>query len=53
MTKEQYAYVTSAFEKSLCAKLQNSGSANFAHARDCSFAYVNSPSTAATVAVNM
>jgi hypothetical protein len=35
----------SAFEKSLCAKLANSGSANFANAHSCAFSFVAAPVT--------
>jgi hypothetical protein len=34
----------------LCAKLRNSGSANFAHAHDCSFSFVTNPAIMAEMA---
>ena len=42
------AFLHTAFEKTLCAKLKNSGEVNFANVHNCSFRFVFSPASEAT-----
>ncbi|GAX09991.1 hypothetical protein FisN_11Lh016 [Fistulifera solaris] len=41
VSDEKLAFMHGAFEKALCQKLKNSGSANFANVHDCNFRFVH------------
>ena len=43
LSDAKLAFLQSAFEKTLCTKLQKSGSANFANVHNCSFRFVYAP----------
>jgi hypothetical protein len=45
----ELAFLHGAFEKAFCAKIQRSGSANFANVLDCSFRFVYNPLSYADV----
>jgi hypothetical protein len=50
MSDSELAYLHGAFEKAFCAKIQRSGSANFANVSDCSFRFVYNPLSSVAVA---
>jgi hypothetical protein len=50
LSDAKLAFLHTAFEKTLCAKLQNSGEANFANVSGCSFRFVFAPVSEATTA---
>ena len=41
VSEEKLAFMHGAFEKAVCQKLKNSGSANFANVHDCNFRFVH------------
>jgi hypothetical protein len=47
VNKAKLEFIHEAFEKALCAKLANSGSANFANVQGCSFSMVTDPFSSA------